>query len=171
MADNGTTDISGQPSFSTEAMAEYERILARYPVPRAALMPVLWLAQREFGWISPEVEAYIASLMELPRAWVEGVVSFYTMYYTRPMGRHHIQICTNLSCRLRGADAIVSAARRRLGIEPGETTTDMGFSLDTVECLASCGTAPMLQLGDRYVENLNVTAVLELIDELEKEGH
>lgn len=171
MADNGTTDISGQPSFSTEAMAEYERILARYPVPRAALMPVLWLAQREFGWISSEVEAYVASLMELPRAWVEGVVSFYTMYYTRPMGRHHIQICTNLSCRLRGADAIVSAVRRRLGIEPGETTTDMGFSLDTVECLASCGTAPMLQLGDRYVENLNVTAVLELIDELEKEGH
>lgn len=171
MADNGTKDNSGQPGFSAEAMAEYERILGRYPVPRAALMPVLWLAQREFGWISPEVEAYIASLMELPRAWVEGVVSFYTMYYTRPMGRHHIQICTNLSCRLRGADAIVSAARRRLGIEPGETTTDMGFSLDTVECLASCGTAPMLQLGDRYVENLNVTAVLELIDELEKEGH
>ena len=169
MGDNGTKDNSGQPGFSAEAMAEYERILGRYPVPRAALMPVLWLAQKEFGWISPEVEAYIASLMELPRAWVEGVVSFYTMYYTRPMGRHHIQVCTNLSCRLRGADAIVSAVRRRLGIEPGETTADMGFSLDTVECLASCGTAPMLQLGDRYVENLDVGAVLKLIDELEKE--
>jgi NADH-quinone oxidoreductase subunit E len=107
--------------------------------------------------------------MELPRSWVEGVASFYTMYYTRPMGRHHIQVCTNLSCRLRGADAIVSAVRRRLAIRPGETTPDMRFSLDTVECLASCGTAPMLQLDDRYVENLDVASVLELIDRLEEE--
>lgn len=173
VADNGTQDtvvagIDGL-AFSPEAVAEYERILGHYPVRRAALMPVLWLAQREFGWISPAVEAYVARLMELPHSWVEGVTSFYTMYYTRPMGRHHIQVCTNLSCRLRGADAIVSAVRRRLAIRPGETTPDMRFSLDTVECLASCGTAPMLQLDDRYVENLDVASVLELIDRLEEE--
>ena len=157
------------PSFSAEAMAEYEAILAHYPVRRAALMGVLWLAQREFGWLSPEVQAYVARLMDIPLGWLEGVVSFYSMYYTRPMGRHHIQVCTNLSCRLRGADAIVSAIRRRLGIKPGETTRDMRFSLDTVECLASCDTAPMLQLGDRYVENLDVPSTLELIGRLETE--
>ena len=157
------------PVFGEQALAEYEEILGRYPVKRAALMPVLWLAQREFGWLSGEVREYVADLMELPLAWVEGVVSFYTMYYRRPMGRHHIQVCTNLSCRLRGADSIVSAVRRRIGIKPGETTRDQRFSFDTVECLGSCGTAPMLQLGDRFVENLDVGGVLDLIDDLEKE--
>jgi NADH-quinone oxidoreductase subunit E len=160
---------AGAVAFGPEAMAEYERILTRYSQRRAALMPVLWLAQREFGWISVEVQAYVATLMELPLAWVEGVVSFYTMYYRRPMGRHHLQVCTNLSCRLRGSDVVLSALRRRLDIEPGETTRDGSFSLDRAECLGSCGTAPVVQIGSgRYVENVDTACVLELVDRLER---
>ncbi len=156
-------------AFSAEALAEYEEILTHYPERRAALMPVLWLAQHEFGWLSPEVQAYVASLMELPVGWVEGVATFYTMYYKRPMGKHHLQVCTNLSCYLRGAEEIIGAVRRRLDIDPGETTSDGKFSLDKAECLGSCGTAPMLQIGDGdYVENLDVDKVLALIDRLER---
>ena len=162
--------VAGSPGpveFSSDAMAEYERIVACYPQRRAALMPVLWLAQREFGWISVEAQAYVARLMELPVAWVEGVVSFYTMYYRRPMGRHHLQICTNVSCRLRGADLVLSALRHRLDIEPGETTRDGEFSLDRAECLGSCGTAPVVQIGSgAYVENVDVACALELVDRL-----
>jgi len=158
---------NGKPAFNEDALAEYQRILARYPERRAALMAVLWLAQREFGWIGPDVQAYVAELMELPLAWVEGVVSFYTMYYRRPMGKHHIQVCTNLSCQLRGAEEVVSAVRRKLDIGPGETTPDGKFSLDRVECLGSCGTAPVIQLGaGRYFENVDVEKALELIDKL-----
>ncbi|RMD84445.1 MAG: NAD(P)H-dependent oxidoreductase subunit E [Candidatus Dadabacteria bacterium] len=130
-------------------------------------MAVLWLAQREFGWVGPEVQAYVAELMELPLAWVEGVASFYTMYYRRPMGKHHVQVCTNLSCQLRGAEEVLSAVRRKLDIEPGETTPDGKFSLDRVECLGSCGTAPVIQLGSGpYFENMDVEKALELIDKL-----
>ena len=158
-------------AFTEQALAEYSEILARYAQKRAALMPVLWLAQREFGWLSKVVQAYVARLMDLPMAWVEGAVSFYTMYYTRPMGAHHLQVCTNLSCRLRGADEIVSAVRRRLDIEPGQTTRDTRFSLDCVECLGSCGTAPVIQIGSgRYVEKLDVNQALALIDRLGAEN-
>ncbi len=158
---------NGKPEFSEEALAEYREILARYPQRRAALMAVLWLAQREFGWVGPEVQAYVAELMELPLAWVEGVASFYTMYYRRPMGKHHVQVCTNLSCQLRGAEEVLSAVRRKLDIEPGETTPDGKFSLDRVECLGSCGTAPVIQLGSGpYFENMDVEKALELIDKL-----
>ncbi len=157
--------------FSADALKEYEQILVHYPQRRAALMPVLWLAQREFGWLSEEVQAYIAELMELPVSWVEGVATFYTMFYKRPMGQHHIQICTNLSCQLRGADEILSAIRRKLDIEPGHTTPDAKFSLDRAECLGSCGTAPVIQLGSgAYIETLDVEQALALVEQLEKGG-
>jgi NADH-quinone oxidoreductase E subunit len=169
MPTNGKDAHSDDLAFGDEALAEYQLIVERYPQRRAALMPVLWLAQREFGWLSPQVQAYVARLMELPRAWVEGVVSFYTMYYRQPMGQHHLQVCTNLSCILRGAEEVLSAVRRRLEIEPGETTPDGKFSLDRAECLGSCGTAPVIQLGSGpYIENLTVEQALELIDRLRR---
>ena len=155
-------------TFSEEALAEYREILTHYPERRAALMATLWLAQREFGWLSPAVQAYVAELMELPVAWAEGVVSFYTMYYRRPMGRHHIQVCTNVSCYLRGAEDIFGAISKRLDIGHGQTTNDRLFSLDRAECLGSCGTAPMLQLGDDFHENLDVDQVLAMLDRLER---
>jgi NADH-quinone oxidoreductase subunit E len=164
-----TTEPASEIVFSTETMADYREILTHYPQRRAALMPVLWLAQREFGWISPDVIAYVAALMELPVGWVEGAVTFYTMYYTRPKGRHHIQLCTNVSCQLRGADEVMSALRRHLAIDPGETTRDGEFSLDRAECLGSCGTAPVIQLGSGpFVESLTVDKVMELVERLRK---
>jgi NADH-quinone oxidoreductase E subunit len=167
MAGGGKSGHSADVCFDENALVEYEFILRCYPERRAALMPVLWLAQREFGWLSREVQAYIANLMELPVGWVEGAVTFYTMYYKRPMGEHHVQVCTNLSCMLRGAEEVMSAVRRRLEIEPGETTPDGKFSLDRAECLGSCGTAPVIQLGSGpFYESLTVDQALALIDRL-----
>lgn len=155
------------PPFSDAALAEYREILGRYPTRRAALMPTLWLAQREFGWLSEPVLAYVAELMELPLAWVTSVASFYTMYWKRRPGRWHLQICRNLPCALRGADALRRAIHDRLGIEDGQITPDGRFSLEEVECLASCGTAPVVQVNNGpYYENLDVDGLLALIDRL-----
>ncbi|TMA44181.1 MAG: NAD(P)H-dependent oxidoreductase subunit E [Deltaproteobacteria bacterium] len=155
------------PRFSEGTLAEYRALLTRYPQRRAALMPTLWLAQREFGWLSLPVMEYVATLMELPLAWVTSVASFYTMYWKEPKGRWHIQLCRNLPCALRGAGAIQVAVERRLGIGDGERTADGRFSLEEVECLASCGTAPVLQVNNtEYHENLTVARALELIERL-----
>lgn len=171
MADHHHHEVpdTGPVSFGSAAMAEYREILTRYPERRAALMPVLWLAQREFGWLSPSAQRYVAELMELPQAWVEGVVSFYTMYWRRPMGRSHIAVCMNLSCYLRGAEDIYEAVCRRTGVRGGEVSADGKWSVEKAECLGSCGTAPMLQLDNGpFHENLTVDSVLELLDRLDK---
>jgi NADH-quinone oxidoreductase E subunit len=155
--------------FSPTAKTKFDEYVRRYPIKRAAIMPTLWLAQEEFGWLSHEVLAYVAELLELSPAYVASVASFYTMYYKRPMGRHHVQVCTNLSCSLVGADRIVDCVRERLGIELGQTTTDQKFSLSEVECLGSCGTAPMMQINDDYWENLTPERTLEIIDRLARD--
>jgi NADH-quinone oxidoreductase E subunit len=155
--------------FSPSAQAQFETIVGRYPVRRAAIMPTLWLAQEEFGYLSLEVMEYVAGLLELSPAFVASVASFYTMYYKKPMGRHHVQVCRNLSCELLGAGRITDCLRKRLGIGVGETTADGKFSLSEVECLASCGTAPMMQVNDDYLENLTPERTLEIIDRLERE--
>jgi NADH-quinone oxidoreductase E subunit len=166
MAAGGAEIPAEAIAFSSEARGEYERVLARYPVRRAALMPVLWLAQREFGYLSEAVILYVAALMELPVAWVASVASFYTMYYKRQMGRYHIQVCGSLPCALVGAGRIRRCIEGRLGIGLGETTADGRFSLSEVECLASCGTGPMVQVNDDYHENLDEAGTLALIDRL-----
>ena len=155
--------------FSPAAQAKFEQIVARYPVRRAAIMPTLWLAQEEFGYLSLETMEYVAELLGLTPTFVASVASFYTMFYKHPMGRHHVQVCTNLSCTLRGAEHILECLKKKLGIEVGETTADGTFSLDEVECLASCGTAPMMQVNDDYWEDLSPERVLEIIDRLTRE--
>jgi NADH-quinone oxidoreductase E subunit len=164
-----TADVATSPRFSEAALAEYQAILARYPTRRAALMPTLWLAQREFGYLPLPVQEYVAGLMELPLAWVASVVSFYTMYWTEPPARWHLQVCRNLSCALRGGLEIRDALTARLGIRHGERTADGRFSLEEVECLASCGTAPCLQVNNaEYHENLTVESALVLVERLAK---
>jgi NADH-quinone oxidoreductase E subunit len=155
--------------FSSGALEEYERILGKYPVKRAAIMPALWLAQREFGHLSSEVEQYVADLMGFPLAWVSGLASFYTMYYRKPIGKYHLQVCTNVSCMLRGSDDILRVIEDRLKVGLGQTTADGKFSLDEVECLASCGTAPMMQVNEDYHENLTPRSTLELIERLARD--
>jgi NADH-quinone oxidoreductase E subunit len=161
------TTSAERPRFSEAALGEYRALLGRYPTRRAALMPTLWLAQREFGWLSLPAMEYVAELMELPLAWVTSVASFYTMYWKEPKGRWHLQVCRNLSCALRGAGDVLRAVEGRLGIHDGERTADGRFSLEEVECLASCGTAPCLQVNnEEYHENLDVPRTLELIERL-----
>lgn len=158
------------PRFTDEALAEYREILTRYPTRRAALMPTLWLAQREFGWLSDPVQAYVADLMELPLAWVTSVSSFYTMYWKAPVGRWHLQLCRNLPCALRGAAGLRTLIHDSLGIAHGETTKDGRFSFEEVECLASCGTAPVLQINNgAYHEGLDVEKVRALLTRLATE--
>jgi len=152
--------------FSPETLKKFEKTVARYPKKEAAMLPVLYLAQQEFGYLGPEAIAYVATLMGQEPARVQGVVSFYTMFNTKPIGRHHIQVCRTLSCALGGAGRITAFIKRKLGIDIGQTTTDGRFTLSEVECLASCGTAPMMQINDDYYENLNEEKTEKILDSL-----
>lgn len=152
--------------FSKSGLKEYEEILHHYPNKEAALKTVLWLAQREFGTITDEVEGYLSELMEVPIAHIHGVATFYTMFNKAPVGRYLIQVCHNLSCSLLGAEHIVYHLEELLGIKVGETTEDGLFTLSEVECLGSCGTAPMMQINETYHENLTPAGVKEIIENL-----
>ena len=155
--------------FSKNSKDHFAEILTRYPNKRAAIMPTLWLAQKDFGYLSEETLTYVAGLLGLSPAFVASVASFYTMYYKKPMGRHHVQVCTNVSCALVGSDKILDCVKQRLGIGTGETTADGKFSLDEVECLASCGTGPMMQIDDDYWEDLTAEKTLEILERLASE--
>jgi NADH-quinone oxidoreductase subunit E len=152
--------------FSETAKQRYEQILKRYPEKRAAVLPVLTLAQREFGWISPEVAEYVGNLMGYPASDMLSVASFYTMLHKRPVGKYHIEVCRNVSCWLMGTYRCVDEIKRRLNIGLGEVTPDRKFSLALTECLGSCGTAPAMQVGDRYFENLTPERVAEILEKL-----
>ena len=152
--------------FSPATLDKFNEIIARYPKKEAAMLPVLYLAQQEFGHIGPEAIDYVAKLMGQTPARVYGVVSFYTMFNMQPIGRHHIQVCRTLPCALRGAEAVTTLIRQKLGIEPGQTTPDGRFTLTEVECLASCGTAPMMQINDDFYENLTERKIGEILDGL-----
>jgi NADH-quinone oxidoreductase subunit E len=152
--------------FGTEFEERVSAIVARYPVPKAALLPVLWEVQKADAWIKRESEAWVADRLGVSAAHVHGAVTFYTMYKQRPTGKYHIQVCTTLSCMLRGCDGLMQHLRNKLNIREGEVTPDGKFSLVRVECLGSCGTAPMLQLNDDYHEDLTLEKVDRLLDGL-----
>lgn len=153
--------------YGAEFEKRVDRLVTRYPEAKAAMLPVLWEVQKEKGWIDKESEAWVAERLGTSPAAVHGVVTFYTMYKQKPMGRHHIQVCTTLSCMLRGSDELMDHLKGKLGIDEGEVTEDGKFSLVRVECLGSCGTAPMFQLNDDYHEDLTTDAVDKLLDGLE----
>jgi NADH-quinone oxidoreductase subunit E len=153
--------------FSPEAYEKFEAIIARYPKKEAAMLPVLYLAQEEFGYLSLEAIDYVAQLMGQSPARVRGIVSFYTMLNTKPIGRHHIQVCRTLSCALGGAEKVTALIKKTLRIEVGQTTPDGKFTLSEVECLASCGTAPMMQINDDFYENLTEERVTAILQQLE----
>ncbi len=155
--------------LSNEARAEIKQVKGKYPDPRSALLPALHVAQRERGWLSPEVMRDVAEVMDLPPTEVASVASFYTMFNRQPVGENLIQVCTNISCSLLGAEHIVECLKSKLGIDVGETTPDNKFTLVTVECLGSCGTAPMMQINDTYYENLTEEKIDRILEELGKE--
>lgn len=156
--------------FDENELKQIEELKSHYFEPKAALMSVLWMAQKKFGWISPEVIDYVAELLNLPPSHVDGVVSFYTMYFKKPMGKFHIQVCTNISCLLRGGEEIYSYLVNSLGINDGEVTSDGMFSLEIVECMGACGGAPMIAVNQDYYENLDITKVKNIIENLKNKN-
>lgn len=151
------------PLFEGPYRARLEKILSRYPDRQAALLPVLALAQEVRGHLSPETMAEVAEALGLSPAYVRGVATFYTMYHKAPVGRHLIQVCTNVACNLCGADEVLAAFLRALGTEPGETSADGRFTVIEVECLGACGFPTAVQINERYFENVtpdDVPAIL-----------
>lgn len=134
-------------------------------------MPVLWMIQEKYGWISIDSMKYIGELLELTYEHVLGVATFYTMYFKKPVGKYHLQICTNVSCMLCGGDKLFKYVSDKLGIKNKEVTSDGIFSIEEVECLGSCGTAPMLQVNNKeYYENLTLPQVDELLERFRAES-
>jgi NADH-quinone oxidoreductase E subunit len=153
--------------LSEKSRAEIQRIRDEYVDAQSALLPALYLAQQDYGgWLPAEAYEEVAAVMALPATQVAATASFYTMLNRKPVGRHLIQVCTNISCSLLGAGHLVDYLGRKLGIEPGETTADGKFTLLEVECLGSCGTAPMMQLDDTYYENLTEEKVDQILANL-----
>jgi NADH-quinone oxidoreductase subunit E len=162
-----------QIAFNEEALKTAQRIIARYPKgkEKSALIPLLHLAQAEFdGWLSPETMDYVASLLSIQSIEAYEVASFYSMFNLQPVGKCVLEVCRTSSCWLLGAEDVVRHIEKRLGIHVGETTADGMFTLKTVECLGSCGTAPMLQCGADYYENLTLEKVDNLIANLKQDG-
>ncbi len=154
--------------FTAVNLEKIERILPKYPDKKAAVMPVLYIAQEQNGWISGEAVVAVAALLEMRPEEVLGVVTFYTMYHKKPAGKYHIQVCTNVSCMLRGGYDIFNQVRAKLGLENGEVTDDGRFSLEEVECMGSCGTAPMIAVNEDYYENLTEEQVDKILESLQR---
>lgn len=152
--------------FTEEVLKEVDGILSRYPDKRSALLPVLNLAQREFGWISESIMVYVAGLLELTPPKVFEVVTFYTMFNQRPVGKYLIQFCRTLSCAITGGESLAAYLQKKLEIRMGETTSDGLFTLRMVECLASCGTGPMMQINNTYYESLTVEKIDRILEDL-----
>ena len=156
--------------FSEEKLKKVDEIIARYPEGRqkSALLPVLHLAQEQFGWLSTETMDYVAALLKLEPIEVYEVATFYSMYNLKPVGRYMFEVCQTGPCMVRGCDDIIAYIGEKLGIKPGETTGDGLFTLKTVECLGACGYAPMMQLGKHYKEHLTKEKVDAIIEECRK---
>ncbi|MFM7774240.1 MAG: NADH-quinone oxidoreductase subunit NuoE [Candidatus Kapaibacterium sp.] len=153
-------------AFSAEELSTIEKIKARYPDSKAAIMPVLWMAQKKWGWLSEDVMKAVASVMDLPFAHVMGVATFYTMYFKKPMGTYHVQVCTNVSCMLRGGDTLYDHVCEKYGIRHNETTADGKISVEEVECMGACGGAPMIAINEDYFENVSWEKVESLLASL-----
>jgi NADH-quinone oxidoreductase E subunit len=158
------------PLFEGPYQERFEKILTRYPDKRAALLPALNLAQEVRGHVSPETMDRVGDLLGLPNAYVRGVATFYTMYNKRPVGRFFVQVCTNISCNLCGAEEVMDAFLRYANTEPGETSEDGDFTVIEAECLAGCGFPTCVQINSRYYENITPADVPSLCERLRKEG-
>jgi NADH-quinone oxidoreductase E subunit len=157
-------------AFSPEEDREVARLLTRYPTRQAAILPILWMIQEKLGWIPEEAVALVAARCEVPVSHVYGVVSFYTMFNRAPVGRYHLQICTNVSCQLLGAEHLLECLKKRLAIDLKETTADGVFTLNEVECLAACEMAPMIQVNEEFVGPLDETGLDAMLQRLRSQA-
>ncbi|MBC7532269.1 MAG: NADH-quinone oxidoreductase subunit NuoE [Oligoflexus sp.] len=152
-----------------EISRKMDALREHLPTEQSLLLPLLHEMQAKAGWISVEAIKEAAAYLKLPPARVQEVVSFYTMYNRKPVGQKHVQVCTNVACFLRGADKLVEGLEKRLGIHCGQTTADGKYTLNEVECLAACGTAPVMQINDDYYENLSDSVLKDIMDKLDRE--
>jgi NADH-quinone oxidoreductase E subunit len=152
--------------FTEENLKKVEDLKTKYPTAKALTLPMLWIAQEQFGWISKDVMKYISELIQIPYSHVYSVATFYTMYNKKPVGKYHFQVCTNISCQLMGAEKLVDHLCKKLNVKQCEITADGKFSVSEVECLGSCGTAPTMQVNDDYFENLTPDKIDSIIDKL-----
>lgn len=156
--------------ISDQLLAKYTEIVNNYPVKRSALIPILLTTQEETGYLTLESIQVIARFLELPEIEVHEVVTFYSMLRTKPVGRHHIQVCTNISCLLLGGEEILEHVSKSLGIKEGETSTDGLFSLTEVECLGACCNAPAMQVNYKYHEDLTLEKVDRILQDLKMQS-
>jgi NADH-quinone oxidoreductase subunit E len=152
--------------LSDKARRDIQELRSQFETNQSALIPALHRAQADQGWLSPETQAEVAQLLDLSLQTVAGVVSFYTMFHQKPVGKYLLQVCRNLSCSMLGGQTLRRKLEQRLGIAEGETTPDGLFTLVEVECLGSCGTAPVVMVNDRYVEGVSPDDVEKLLAEL-----
>jgi NADH-quinone oxidoreductase subunit E len=154
-------------ALNAEQNQKLEQILSRYPNKMAACIPVLHLCQEaNASWVSDEVIEFVAQRLDLPTSHVKGVVTFYTLFNQKPVGKHQVWVCRTLSCALRGSEQILEHCEKRLGCHAGETSKDGKVTLRTAECLASCGSAPMMQVDKTYYENLTIEQLDRILDSL-----
>jgi NADH-quinone oxidoreductase E subunit len=151
---------------SPQTAAKIEELKKRYPTTQALVLPVLWMVQEESGHVSEESMTEVARLLQVPFAHILGVVTFYTMFRRKPTGKHHIEVCTNVPCMLRGSKKIVEHLEKRLNLKLGQTSSDKKWTISEVECMGSCGTAPMFAIGKEYYENLTIQKVDEILNSL-----
>jgi NADH-quinone oxidoreductase E subunit len=154
---------------TTEADKRADEIVSRYPQKRSAVMPLLYIAQEHTRFITQQAVEWVAAKLDLPPVQVWEVATFYTMYYKKPVGKYHVQVCRTLPCALRGARKVSEYFHKRLGVKPGEVTKDGLWSFEEVECLGSCGTAPMCQINDVFFENLTDEKLDGIVARIEKE--
>jgi NADH-quinone oxidoreductase E subunit len=160
-------DLGVEPAtFSPEVEKEIDQHLAKYPLPRSAILPLMFIVQRELGYLDPPGVLYLANRLKLRVTDIWEVATFYSMIQMSPIGKYHIQICRTLSCKIRGAGKITEYCSQKLGIKPGQTTEDGRFTLSEVECLGSCGTAPMFQINFDYHEELTPEKIDQILDGL-----
>jgi NADH-quinone oxidoreductase E subunit len=153
-----------------KAVVEIKKRVVKYPHHKSAILPALTVAYRQEGHLSPELYREIAQIIKVPYIEVAEAASFYTMFPKEPVGKYLIQVCHNISCALLGADSLIHYLEEKLGIKKGETTPDDIFTLISVECLGSCATAPMMQINDKYYENLTREKVDKILDELREQA-
>ena len=164
MSDRSQLISTGKPfKFDKKRDAEFERLVKRYPTRESMILPSLWLTQEQEGWVSQEAIAYIADRIGTFASKVYEAATFYTMYNLHPMGKYHICVCRTLSCWLRGKQEIVDYLRDEVGVTPGNATEDGKFSLEEVECLGHCGTAPVVQINGEFYENMDVEQLKSLL--------
>ncbi len=154
------------PEFSENIQKKIKEIVARYPQKEAAILPVLHIAQQEFGYISPDEEKQVAKILGIKPIRVREVATFYTMLNREPVGKYHVQVCSNLTCSLLGAEKLIDYLKQKLGIEPGKISNDKKFSLSLVECLGACEQAPCMMINFDYHGNLDKKKIDKILDDL-----